>query len=242
MLFINIGMPRSGTLWRYKLIRDLVIAGGGQDGTQIRKQYLLYPFISGLNADINTLSTKRLLPAMVPSLLGKSYTLNTHDGPSPFAYQMLQKGNIKAVYGYRDPRDCILSILEYSQRAYARYSAVFLELKTVEEATDFFQIYLDIWDEWEQAPNTLIIKYEMLLAEFNTTVDSIVSHLGLEIPQSKLIEVKEQFQPKQKPIKDHSTHFVHGVAHRYKQAFSADELSYLNNRLGPYLEKMGYEI
>ena len=179
---------------------------------------------------------------MVPSLLGKSYTLNTHAGPSEFAYQMLQKGNIKAVYGYRDPRDCILSILEYSQRAYARYSAVFLELKTVEEATDFFQIYLDIWDEWVQAPNTLIIKYETLLAEFNVTVDSIVTHLGLEIPQSKLIEVEEQFQPKQKPIKDHSTHFVHGVAHRYKQAFSADELSYLNDRLGPYLEKMGYEV
>ena len=77
MVIINIGMPRSGTLWRYKLVRDLVIASGGKDGVQIRKKYFLNPFLSGLNADINTLSIKRLLPAMIPSVLGESYVLNT---------------------------------------------------------------------------------------------------------------------------------------------------------------------
>ena len=47
MLIINIGMPRSGTLWRYKIIRDLVVAAGGKDGSVIRKSYLLHPFYIG---------------------------------------------------------------------------------------------------------------------------------------------------------------------------------------------------
>ena len=242
MVIINIGMPRSGTLWRYKLIRDLIIASGGKDGVQIRKQYLLHPFIGSLNADINTLSAKRLLPALLPSVFGEFYALNTHSKPSDFAYRMLQRGTIKAIYGYRDPRDCILSMLEYSRRAYPDYSAIFLELKTVEQATNFFKAYLDIWEQWLQTPNCLVIQYETFLEKFDTSVDKIVDHMELEIEPHKLLEIKNRFLPKQKPKTKNSTHFVHGVPQRHKTEFTPEELAYLNEQLKPYLEKMGYEL
>lgn len=242
MLTINIGMPRSGTLWRYKLIRDLVIAGGGTDGVEIRKKYLLHPFVSGLNADINTLSSKRLLPAAIPSFLGESYVLNTHSSPRPIMNWLLKNNHARAIYGYRDPRDCILSILEYSRRAKPEYSNVFLTIKTVSQAVDFIQLYLHIYDQWLDAPGTLILRYETMLEEYDKTINQIIQHLGLKINQDKLDEVAARYLPQQKSRAGEQTHFEYGIAHRFRQEFNQDELDYLAEKLGPYLEKMGYPI
>jgi hypothetical protein len=242
MVIINIGMPRSGTLWRYKLVRDLVIASGGKDGVQIRKKYFLNPFLSGLNADINTLSIKRLLPAMIPSVLGESYVLNTHAYPQSFTRGQLSQGRLAAVYGYRDPRDCILSILEYSRRAKPQYSTVFLKIKTVEQAVEFFQIYLQTYDQWLAAPNTLVLKYEEMLDQFAPSVEKIVSHLKLDIPSVRLDEIITRYLPQQRSREGEATHFEHGQAHRFRHEFNAKELAYLAEHLGPYLEKMGYPV
>jgi len=242
MLFLNVGMPRSGTLWRYKLIRDLVIASGGKDGVNIRGKYLLHPFISGLNADINTLTPKRLFPAMIPSLLGERYVLNTHDYPRPFTNRQLAKNKLKAVYGFRDPRDCILSILEYSRRAKPQYSTVFLNISTVEEAVEFFHIFLHAYDLWNASPNTLILKYEEMLERYESSVDKILDHLKLEIPQVELNKIITLYLPGQRSRAGEATHFEHGTAHRFRQEFNREELDFLADKLGPYLEKMGYPI
>lgn len=241
MVILNIGMPRSGTLWRYKLVRDLVIAGGGTDGVKIRKKYLLHPFISSLNADITTLSVKRLLPAAVPSLLGESYVLNTHSKPHPTANWLLEKNLARAIYGYRDPRDCILSILEYGRRAKPQYSNIFLTIKDVRQAVDFMQNYLHIFDRWLTAPGTLILKYEVMLEEYDQTVEQIVRHLKLKISQEKLDDVAARYLPRQRSQAGEKTHFEHGVAHRFSQEFNQEELDYLAEKLGPYLDKMGYQ-
>ena len=242
MLILNIGMPRSGTLWRYKLVRDLVIAGGGRDGIIIRKKYLLHPFISGLNADITTLSLKRLLPAVIPSFLGESYVLNTHSKPRPPAIWLIEKKRARAIYGYRDPRDCILSILEYSQRAKPQYSNVFLTIKNVPQAVDFIQKFLNIYDQWLASPETLILKYEDMLENYHQIVDQIVAHLELDIPQGKLKDVTSRYLPRQRSQAGEKTHFEHGIAHRFREQFNQEELDYLAEKLGPYLEKMGYPI
>ncbi len=242
MVILNIGMPRSGTLWRYKLVRDLVIAGGGSDGVHVRQQFLLHPFISGLNADINTLSVKRLLPAAVPSLFGKSYVLNTHSNPRPFTEWMLRNQSARAIYGYRDPRDCILSILEYSRRAKPQYSNIFLKIKNVAQAVEFMQTYLTIYDQWLQSPGTLILRYETMLAEYEETIAQIIQHLDLRIPPEELDKVTARYLPGHRSKTGERTHFESGVAHRFRQEFNQEELTYLADHLGPYLEKMGYPI
>ncbi len=242
MVIINIGMPRSGTLWRYKLIRDLVIAGGGTDGVKIRKKYFLQPFISGLNADINTLSYKRLPAAIYPSILGETYVLNTHAHPQPITEYFLRRGRIKAIYGYRDPRDCILSMLEYSDRAKPQYSAGFLQLKDVKDAVKYMDIYLYAWEHWSAMPGTLVLKYENLLENFEDVVDQIIVHLELGISPKEQAEITERYLPQQRSKDGVATHFEKGVAHRFRQEFNQEELAYLAGQYAPVLERMGYEI
>jgi hypothetical protein len=242
MVVINIGMPRSGTLWRYNLIKTLVIAAGGVDALQLREQFRLQPFIGELNADMNTLKAKRLIPAMIPSLFGKSYALNSHARPFTLAKSLVLSGKLKAVYGYRDPRDCVLSMLEYSQRAKPQYRAGFLELKDVQDGIRFMQLYLQVWEDWINTENALILRYEDMHADFDRVFDQIVAYLEIQLENDRLSEIKKNFLPRQKPGSGEHIHLETGLPHRSRTAFSKMDLAQLNESFAPYLEKMGYAL
>lgn len=240
MVVINIGMPRSGTLWRYNLIKALVIASGGIDGLEIRKKFLLNAFIGGANADINTLKAKRLLPSLAPSLLGNSYVLNTHARPFNLAKSLVRRGKLKAVYGYRDPRDCILSMLEYSQRDLPNYGANFLKLKSAADGIRFMDLYLQIWEDWSHQENTLVLRYEDMLTDYDASVDTIISYLDLSLSTNQISQIKENYLPRQKPESGEHIHLETGIAQRAKSEFGAEDLEQLNQAFAPYLKKMGY--
>jgi hypothetical protein len=242
MVVINIGMPRSGTLWRYNLIKELVIASGGEDALDIRKKFFLKPFIGSQNADMKTLKTKRLLPAFAPSLLGLEYVLNTHARPTPIAQRLIKNGKLKAIYGYRDPRDCILSMLEYSQRNLSDYSAPFLDLKTIADSINFMKIYMRNWEEWTSLKHTLVLRYEDMLTDFEDTVEKIVNYLEINLEPAKIAEIKADFQPRKKPKSGKHIHLETGIAHRSKTQFSPEQLAELNHAYAPYLKAMGYQI
>ncbi|MEJ2758512.1 MAG: sulfotransferase domain-containing protein [Anaerolineales bacterium] len=240
MLILNIGMPRSGTLWRYKIVRDLVIAGGGIDGVEIRKKFFLNPFIGLPNADLNTAKPKRLIPAAVPSFLGYTYVLNTHTGPTNLAVSMLKNGRMKAVYGFRDPRDCILSILEYSQRSLPQYSAHFLQVKNVKQAVSFMDIYIQAWKKWTQLEETFIVQYEEMLNDYQSVIDRLIQYLELEISPEQRDTIASTYLPRQKPKEDVRIHFSEGRANRFREKFTQEEQDYLLDRYQAVLEQMGY--
>ena len=112
MIILSAGMPRAGSGWFYNLTNDLVIAAGNQDGHQIRKKYRLGRFLTEVNCNIGALSTKRLIPILIPSTLGNTFVIKTHAGPTPLALRLIQDGTIRPTYIYRDPRDAMLSAYE----------------------------------------------------------------------------------------------------------------------------------
>lgn len=241
MLVLNIGMPRSGTLWRYNIVRDFVMAGGGKDGLEIRKKYLLFPFIELPNADLNTTKPKRLVPAALPSLLGESYVLNTHSKPSDYASSMMEKGQLKAVYGYRDPRDCILSILEYGKKALPQYSNKFLEVKSVKQAVEYMKVYINIWEAWTSQKGALVVRYEDMLTDYPTFIDQLVQYLELDLTPEQKERIENTYLPKQKAKNERPTHLSHGVAHRFREKFTEEEQAYLLESYQSILERMGYQ-
>ncbi|MCB2180282.1 sulfotransferase domain-containing protein [bacterium] len=241
MLFLNIGMPRSGTLWRYNIVRDFVMAGGGKDGLEIRQKYLLFPFIELPSADINTTKTKRLFPAAIPSFLGESYVLNTHSKPSKYASNLIKKGRLKAVYGYRDPRDCILSILEYGKNAPPQFSNKFLQVKSVQQAVDYMKIYINIWETWINQEGAYVMRYEDMLVDYPAFIDQLIQYLEVDISPEQREKISNTYRPKQKAANNRHIHFSHGVAHRFRQEFTEEEQAYLLETYSPILERMGYE-
>src|SRR4030065_1540356 len=105
MIIRSIGMPRSGSGWYYNLTNDLMLASGAQDPRQIRQRYHLQKVLTEVNCNIGALTLRRLLVVLVPSLLGNTFVIKAHAGPTPIALALVRLGLIRPTYIYRAPRE-----------------------------------------------------------------------------------------------------------------------------------------
>ena len=89
MIVLSVGMPRAGSGWHYNLIHDLMKTTGCADARDIREKYGLQKILTEVNCNIGVLSARRLGMVTVPALLGKTFVIKAHAGPTS-ASRMLQ--------------------------------------------------------------------------------------------------------------------------------------------------------
>ena len=241
MIILAAGMPRAGSGWHYNLVHDLVVAAGGQDARVIRRRFLLRPFLTEVNCNIRTLSTKRLAPVLVPSMLGNTFAIKTHSGPSPMALRLIRSQRMRVTYIYRDPRAALLSAFEYGQRARAagRVNA-FTRLETMDQAIDFVKVYLRIWKQWMAIKDIHSLRYEDLLVNYNAETERLARFLKADPDSAAAKDAIEFYRSEKGAPGSKGQHFQTGEAERFRTALSSEELITANQAFSPYLEEMGY--
>ena len=236
MLILSVGMPRAGSGWHYNLIHDLTVAAGGQDARQIRERYRLTHLLTEVNCNLGTLAVPRLVPVLIPSLLGKTFAIKLHAGPRPLARLCIRLGLISPTYIYRDPRAALLSAYESGQRG----GSAFKHLQRFEDAVAFMRPYLHIWEAWLAVPQTLTVRYEDLLANYDAEIDRLLAHLRLSPSDPDLTAVIAQYRPGQSSSQDKGLHFHKGQPERFREIFTPAQLAAANQAFQPFLDKMGY--
>lgn len=234
-------MPRAGSGWYYNLTNDLMLAAGAQDAHKIRRSYHLQRVLTEVNCNIGTLSAARLSAVMIPSLLGNSFVIKAHGAPSPIAVRLIQAGQIRPTYIYRDPRDAMLSAMENGRRAIERnHPNAFSPYVEFANALDFIEQYLRIGLKWMDVKQALKVKYENLLDDYDLETKRLAEFLGLDLEQVQIREVIERYRPEkaQKEIK--GIHFSHGRIGRFRQKMDLAQQQILQDSLSPYLSQLGY--
>jgi hypothetical protein len=240
-LLLSIGMPRAGSGWHYNLIHDLVVAGGGKDAREIRRKYHLARLLTEVNCNIATLSPWRIIPAYLPVLLGNTYAIKTHAGPTAVVHMLIERDQVTPAYIYRDPRAAMLSALEYGQRASIKdRSNAFSHLKTLDEAAEFIQGYVKIWRAWIECDRVLAVRYEDLVENYNEECSRLVAFLGLERTNQAVWEILERYRPEQGDAGRRGTHFSKGQAERFRRVFTPEQLKAYTRVFEPTLVEMGY--
>ena len=142
-LILSVGMPRAGSGWYYNLTHDLGVAAGYQDAREIRKRYHLQEILTEVNCNIGALTPHRLFLVLIPVLLGNTFVIKTHSGISRTASSLIQRGVIKPLYIFRDPRDASLSAFEYGERSRQdNRTGEFSKLMTIENGIGFIRDYV----------------------------------------------------------------------------------------------------
>ena len=243
MLYIAVGMPRAGSGWHYNLVHDLVVASGGSNAREIRSQFMLSPILTEVNCNIGTLKPKRLLPVMVPAVLGKKFVVKAHCGPSDLTRRLMEKGRIKTLYIYRDPRAALLSAHEYGQRILQRGRPnAFSHLDTIEKAVDFMQEYIDIYDEWMSIPETLHTRYENFLSDYDAEVARLLEFLEIKTETKSVLAAVARYRPGQESDKHQGLHYFKGQPERFRTALTPEQLAICNEKLGDAIVRMGYTL
>ena len=244
MIILAVGMPRAGSGWHYNLVHDLVVANGGADARLIRKRYRLGRILTEINCNIKALTTKRVLPVLVPSLFGNSFAIKAHAGPKPFALRLMANGHIHTSYIYRDPRAALLSAYEYGQRGLkAGRANAFSHLTTIEKAIDFMGGYVSIWQAWMNVRGIHTLRYEDLLSDYEGEVTRLLDFLGMQDAHAAPVqEVIKFYRPGQVSQSNKGLHFHKGQPARFRTVLTPLQLKKANSAFGDCLEKMGYAM
>jgi hypothetical protein len=240
MIVLSVGMPRAGSGWHYNLIHDLMKTQGSAEATEIRERFHLEKVLTEVNCNIGVLSLRRLALVSVPAFLGHSFVIKAHSRPTS-PYRILRAvGLVRATYIYRDPRDAMLSAMNYGERALEKDRPnAFSHLADFGTAVDFMDQYLRVWDAWMTEKGVLTSRYEDLLQNYDSEALRLGEFLGLDSRQIAVQAAINRFRPEQAGGHQ-GTHFFKGRIGRFREAFSSEQQAILAQRFGPHMERMGY--
>jgi hypothetical protein len=235
-------MPRAGSGWHYNLVHDLMKTTGCGDAREIREKYRLQNILTEVNCNIGVLSARRLGMVMLPALMGNTFVIKAHAGPTSTSRLLQSLGLLRITYIYRDPRDAMLSAFDYGQRALQKGRPnAFSHLTDFETSLNFILEYVHIWEKWMKEKNVLIARYEDLLTNYDAEVTRLVGFLKLGASQPEVRNVIESYRPGAAEGQQ-GLHFYKGKIGRFRESYSAEQQSILRERLSSYLIRMGYDI
>jgi hypothetical protein len=241
MIVLSVGMPRAGSAWHYNLIHDLMKAVGATDAREIRAKFGLKNILTEINCNIGVLSARRLAMVSVPALLGKTFVIKAHSGPTAASHLLAALGLLRITYIYRDPRDAMLSASDFGQRALAKGRPnAFSHLVDFQKSLDFMMEYVAIWEKWMKEKGVLIARYEDLLTNYDAEAARLVDFLKLNGSRPEVRAVIEKYRPGVGETPQ-GLHFYQGRIGRFRESYNAVQQELLERRLGAYLPRMGYE-
>ena len=242
MIVLSVGMPRPGSGWHYNLVHDLMDTTGCADARDIRERYRLQNILTEVNCNIGVLSARRLSLVAFPALVGNTFVIKAHAGPTSASRLLQRLGLLRITYIYRDPRDAMLSAYDYGQRAIQKGRPnAFSHLTDFDKSIDFILEYIHIWEKWMKERSVLIARYEDLLTDYDNEVTRLVRFLKLNESQVEVQKVIDRYRSGAAEGQQ-GLHFFKGKIGRFRESYSADEQAILQEKLGSYLQRMGYPV
>jgi hypothetical protein len=242
MIVLSVGMPRAGSGWHYNLIHDLMKTTGCVDAREIREKYGLQKILTEVNCNIGVLSLRRLAMVSLPALMGNTFVIKAHAGPTGTSRLLSTLGLLRVTYIYRDPRDAMLSAYDFGQRALAKGRPnAFSHLSDFEKSVEFMMEYARIWERWIREKNVLIARYEDLLTNYDQESARLVDYLKLDGSSPEVRAMIEQYRPGANDSQQ-GLHFYKGRIGRFREAYTEEQKLLLGKKLSPYLPRMGYEV
>lgn len=242
MIVLAVGMPRAGSGWHYNLVHDLMKTTGCADARDIRERYRLQSILTEVNCNIGVLSARRLALVTLPALVGNTFVIKAHSGPTSASRLLQRLGLLRITFIYRDPRDAMLSAYDYGQRAIrnGRPNA-FSHLTDFQKSVDFIMDYVRVWEKWRKEKNVLTARYEDLLTDYDNEVKRLVGFFKLDGSRPDVKKVIDTYRPGAAEGQQ-GLHFYKGKIGRFRESYSPEEQNLLKEKLGTYLQRMGYEV
>jgi len=177
----------------------------------------------------------------VPALLGNTFVIKAHAGPTSTSRLFSALGLLRITYIYRDPRDAMLSAYDFGRRALTKGRPnAFSYLSDFDKSADFLMEYVHIWERWIVEKNVLVARYEDLLINYDSESQKLASYLNLDPNKADAQAVISQYRPDVSEGQQ-GLHFYKGKIGRFREAYNDEQKAILNQKLGVYLSRMGYE-
>ncbi len=236
-------MQKSGSAYFYNVINELVIRTGGKDARDVKAAHGLDRVMQWHNNNIGKLSLAKLIKLWRVSLEAGTFVVKTHKGPSLATSALNRLRLIKVIYGYRDPRDVLLSAIDHGKRILdTGGDPTFARMVDFDTAVQEVESWLRIWKRYAAMPGILMLRYEDMVDNAPETVQAIEQFLGLSIGSEERQEILWKYS-RSNPDGDRTAmHFNKAKTFRYKTEMTQEQKAKCQAAFGEYLASMRYEV
>ncbi len=239
-LILATGMMRSGSTWGFNVCRLIA---------QLIARQLKQPFAS---AYLTAPLVEEFVRTKLATLPGPT-VLKAH-WVGHLALGLVATGQIKCVSTYRDPRDCVASMLTFYldepfQKAMMHTTQLLEELSL-----------------YQQSKHTLLIRYEDMIKDTPGHVRKVADYLGVQIEdagiawidshtnieRAKSIAAALKTRPAEAvaygthlvdPATNlHDNHIYSGRIGRWREELGAEQREALNRQFEPWLRSLAYDL
>jgi hypothetical protein len=237
-LILCTGLLRSGSTWSFNVCRELGQATARRHRQGFGSAYLTEP---QLDFFLNTQA--RSIPG--PTVL------KTH-GVGPVAQEWIRTGRAAVVCTYRDPRDCVASMLTFFGLDFATAA------RRIHADLEFLALY--------ETSRGLLIRYEEMMSHPLTQIERIATHLRIVVDRAELRRIDQvtNLQNSAKICRDlagrdesqilrsgghrvdpatslHDNHIMNSKPGRWRSEFTDEQARTLTELFHPWLIRLGYE-
>ena len=239
-LVLCTGILRSGSTWSFNVCRLMATVVAGREKLPLWTGYMVAeqsePFFQRIGAH-------QPGPTVV-----KAHSLG------PIGMELLRSGRAKAICTYRDPRDCVASMITFAGRSF-------------EDAVGSIAEALKMLDACAASDHALLVRYEEMIADPRRQIVAIANFLGLSLEPAILARIDElscletsrrvceglQARPADKVLCSlenhrvdpqtwlHDNHIHSGKVGRWRDEMTPQQVQVMQQAFEPWLRRLGYE-
>ncbi len=232
MIIINAGMPKSGTTLTIQYQRDLIRCVSPRNGLEEVNKYSYKGYLDTIDDNIAD-TLRRVRDNYGP------FVVKIHSHPTKAIKSLIDAGEARATFSFRDPRDTILSVLDHAKRTRNGLdpSGAFATLQTISDGISFARSSIETYFAWKAFGKALFIRYEDFMDDKIQVLEKMARFFNFKITDEELRTLYE----KHEALKETAWNFNKGTTERCYHEMSYHELSLCDEAFGSELVRMGYK-
>jgi hypothetical protein len=146
--------------------------------------------------------------------------------------RLIEQGRLKVSVSYRDPRDCIVSVLDAADKNRKTGKRKdYIGIYTVEHALNVVTNALRTLGEWIKLENVLLLPYSTTASSPGEVLQGISDYTELNVDVESIMA---ELNVNQRPGR---FNFNVGKAGRYREYFSQQQLQYVEQELKDFFTR-----
>lgn len=244
MLTISAGMQKSGSAYFYTVINDLLTtSGSGVDARELKTRLNLDRLLQWHNNNIGALTPFKLYRLCTLASKHGNFVVKTHAGPNLLVRYLVRSGHLRIIYCYRDPRDVLLSSMDFGNVLLQQgESHTFARMTDFNKALKQVRAWLNTWNKFNTMPEVLSLRYEDMILEPVISCREIESFLNIRVTDEQRQAILWKYSRDNTDADRTGMHFNKAAVFRYKTEMNDEQRAACIDTFGKYLPAMGYAL
>jgi hypothetical protein len=222
MIYICSGIPKSASTICFKYIESSLLHYMNGNSKSV---YSTFYYRWGLTT---------FFKLIFKFIFYKNIIVKTHSSPTILIRLLLYLKIAKAIYTIRDPRDVILSTIDF--KGTAKNKLEFSKHTTIKNTIHSVKKELNVYLKWKKMGKVLFINYEDILLQPEKTIEKINHYFNIPIDIKKIKDIVLFYS--KNPVNTLNKK----ILCRYKTEMTNSEIKFCNAHLKKYINIMNYSL